>query len=294
MIVDPKRKIAFIHNPKAAGTSLRTVLLKELKVEDKFRFQGFFKNSRDNSMRMENMSHLDWHMFLRVLYEMYDREEICSPADLTYFGIVRDPFRRFCSAIKEFEIKHHEWWTKFNMPLVDFLWEILTPESIWLPEFSWFKPQMSYFPTGRITETYPVHIIGIEDLNKENLVWAKLGLPPLEIPYLNGKSSEAWLDSLSVEHKNKVRAMCWRLYAQDYDFVSPYTAIDLEPTSIRQLMTDLQSMNNMGSYMWKVRSIQAHKADPQHFGFGPPINDDTQLFAQILSTVPYISNPNTR
>jgi hypothetical protein len=266
MIVDPKTKVAFIHNPKAGGTSMRTALLKQLGCADTFRYQGWFQETAARTFHMHNMSHLEWDAFLRV---MRSREtEYGKAEDYKFFGMVRNPLHRFCSSIREFEVKHHQWWTKFNMPLIDFLWEMLTPESIWLPEFSWFKPQMSYFPIDG--SDFKCTVVPVDSLTQEHALWEWLGIAPIKMQTLNQKGSDKWFSELPDTQKEKVSSMCASLYRSDHKTLG----YDLVPATL----------HNMDSYMWKVRSIQGGKLG---ISTTPPA-EDTNIFQQIVETTPPI------
>ena len=267
MIVDEGRKIVFLHNPKAGGTSIRTELLKRLGVPDTYRYQGFFRDPRDGAYHMENMSHLDFQSVARIL----------SPHRLSkyrFFGIVRDPLDRFLSAIREFEVKRHDWYTRFNLPLVDFLWEMLTPESVWLPEFPWFRPQAAFFPSKAYAIEYAHY--SLEDPNLESKISRFLfgADGQFELKHLNSMSSRAWYDALPEEDKHKILTMCEYLYSYDYDFCAHlgYLYPRRQPQPL-----------NHASYLWKVRAIQTPKINPI---LQQPPHDDSTLYEEILTTEP--------
>ena len=267
MIVDEGRKIVFLHNPKAGGTSIRTELLKRLDVPDTFRYQGFFRDRRDGAYHMENMSHLDFEKVAAYL----------SPHRLgqyRFFGILRDPFARFLSAIKEFEVKRHDWYTRFGMSLVDFLWEMLTPESVWLPEFPWFRPQAAFFPQG---DSVPYTTFMLEDPHLEEKISRFLFDAPgsFQLSRLNAKGGDVWFESLPQQDQDRLVTLCQYLYTYDYEFCVRHNAH-------YKLLTPPVPLNH-SSYLWKVRSIQTPKVNPH---LEQPPHDDSTLYEEILTTEP--------
>lgn len=271
MIVDEARELCFLHNPKCGGTSVRTELLRILKVKDKYRYQGFFHDKRDGVMHMENMAHLPFDKVQRIL----------DVENYSFFGIVRDPYWRFVSAIREFESKHSGWYRRFNLPLIDFLWEMLTPESVWLPEFSWFKPQQAFFPPQQ-DWAIPCTIFQLEDPllgDKLNAMLEPYCDERFKLPHLNAKAGSDWVSGLSEVDAARLSTLCQYLYTGDYRFCRDLGYVYEPPSAFQPL--------NHDSYMWKVRAIQTPKVQPS---LVHPTPDGTTLFEQIQNTRPFVCN----
>ncbi len=278
MVVDPKRKIAFIHNPKAAGTSVRTALLNALQCEDVFRYQGFIYSHERQSMQMHNMSHLDWHTFQLVLRS--DPRKWGDPESYRYFGVVRDPYERLKSAVREFHVKHRHWIDRLNGgQTISFLLDMLTPESVWLPEFSWFKPQHVFFPkSGNFDLT--VALLSRDHRSLQE-VWDANFDVPVEFGHLNKKVTDEEDPALPFSrYEQELRSLTRYLYADDYRLLANLFDYPVDSTPVR--------FHNTASYMWAVRGIQTHKVDPETPVAKPYQCYHPYIASQIQETPPFI------
>ncbi len=166
MIISHKHKWVFIHNPKVAGTSVRTVLKPYHDDEREFWHQGWFPNED----RVVDLAHLTadiWH-------------PIVSPS-YTSFGFIRHPYDRFVSGLTEVMRRHC---ADFNdgQDLKKFVVEQMTPANLrWDWRFIHLCPQHFFFFRGnkRVVD----HIGRMESLEED---WAAvntlLGMK-LEIPH---------------------------------------------------------------------------------------------------------------
>lgn len=125
MIISKKHGFAFIHNPKACGTSVRNALSKYHDHPINFWHQGWLKSDG----RVVDLAHLaavDWLQYV--------------PKGTRTFGFVRDPYTRFKSAMAEFQRRHGA-----EFSVVQTL-NALNPASIrWDWRFIHFCPQHYFF-----------------------------------------------------------------------------------------------------------------------------------------------------
>lgn len=92
MIIDDKHKIAFVHIPKCAGTTLRQHL------QEYDRSQGKFTDRVDMH---EKLGMLDYvHIPLFVLKEHFP-EEFQRVQQYWSFAVIRDPYSRFASSVSQ-------------------------------------------------------------------------------------------------------------------------------------------------------------------------------------------------
>lgn len=132
MIISHKNKWAFIHNPKACGTSIRNLLNQYHDDSVQYWHQGWDSTEQ----RVVDMAHLQ---------TSYWYADTMVPDDYTTFGFVRDPYTRFLSARNETRRRHPQ---LFGSE-ADFL-KMLTPANI---RYDWrfihFCPQHSFFFVGQ-------------------------------------------------------------------------------------------------------------------------------------------------
>jgi hypothetical protein len=128
MIICNKGKWAFIHNPKACGTSVREILGRYHDDEVQFWHQGWHRAES----RVVDLAHL-------TADHWYGEDMV--PVEFTTFGFARDPYTRFASAMNETRRRHPQLFTNHG----DFL-KMLTPANI---RYDWrfihFCPQHAFF-----------------------------------------------------------------------------------------------------------------------------------------------------
>jgi len=91
MIIDDAHKVAFVHIPKCAGTSVR----RQLQLLDSY--DGFFFDRRDH----EVLGAIDYCHLPLVFLERHFPDAFAKLCDYRSFALVRDPLTRFVSAIFE-------------------------------------------------------------------------------------------------------------------------------------------------------------------------------------------------
>lgn len=132
MIISHNYKWAFIHNPKACGTSIRDQLSRYHDDHVKYWHQGWDTKEQ----RVVDLAHLQ---------ASYWYEDKLVPHDYITFGFVREPYTRFLSAWNETRRRHPYLFANE----ADFM-KMLTPANIrhdW--RFIHFCPQHSFFFVGQ-------------------------------------------------------------------------------------------------------------------------------------------------
>lgn len=235
MIVSQSHRFVFFHNPKAGGSSLRKVF-QTFTEDDYFRYHGFING------RFYPMSHLDGTMSLYVARQKYGDQIL----DYNRLMIVRDPLTRFVSAASEFAYKYHDWYKKFNLSLKDFLLEMLTPESIELPQFTWFKPQYRFCAPN--TVIYPLETLSY---NWKELC-AYLGIGEVSLPKENGSSNRD--DVLDPDDPDVADRVSY-LYEEDYRWLNRMLSSGPVPSPHRYFRP-VERQLKADSYFWEVRNIK--------------------------------------
>lgn len=101
MIISNKRRFAFIHNPKAAGTTVRFALEKFDSYNGKF-----WRNSCEQLGRYHDMAHLSAASLARFFPREYAKVQ-----EYFSFGYVRHPISRFFSGFNE---THKQLWMQLS------------------------------------------------------------------------------------------------------------------------------------------------------------------------------------
>lgn len=262
MIVSHSKKFVFLHNPKAGGSSLRRVFLQYAK-DDRFRYHGFVNG------RLYPLSHLPGTLAMRVLQS----ETPNFSRDYKIVMLYRDPLARFISAASEFELKYRDWYQKFNLPVKEFLMQMLTPESLQLPHFSWFQLQKEFWPS--FTYLPNTRLVSVEDLAIPGTDhWASL-LDFLELPFQPLPVENSGIERpgrLSADDP-EVRSRVAMLYADDYDWFNSLSYYN-SPDSIKYLRP-VETTLQTDSYLWGLHSVKRSQARLTRTLL-PPLNKELQ------------------
>lgn len=188
MIISNKYEWAFIHNPKACGTSIRQVLGKYHDAASTYWHQGWDKMES----RVVDLAHLQ---------ASYWYSSSAVPAHFTTFGFVRDPYTRFISSMNETRRRHPQLFTSDS----DFL-KMLTPANI---RYDWrfihFCPQHTFFFHQ---EKRVVDFIGrFENLNDDwhnlrGIIGTRLNDIPKTLPHARPSASDHGLTPEMVQLVN--------------------------------------------------------------------------------------------
>lgn len=131
MIISHKHRFIFAHNPKAAGTSIRTALSSFHDDTRSFWHQGWLPTEE----RIIDLAHLTADLWTPLVERSY-----------TSFGFVRDPYSRFKSGLSEVMRRHGQ---EFGTDPVEFVMERMTPANIrWDWRFVHLCPQHYFFYIG--------------------------------------------------------------------------------------------------------------------------------------------------
>ncbi len=163
MIISHPLKFFFIHNPKAAGSSVRKALLPYNTSEVELWHQRYVP-TLDRIVDMSHLCALDAPHVVEV------------PSGFFRFGFLRNPYSRFFSAIREHARQNNR---DLSTPelISEFVLRELSPVTVrfhW--QFSHFCPQHYYFYSGN---TLTADYLGRQETLQED--WLKilsiLGLP---------------------------------------------------------------------------------------------------------------------
>jgi hypothetical protein len=98
MIISDEKKFIFLHNPKAAGTSVRKLLIDQYDTRQNF-FWGLYKGGTLNrTIDKAHMSLADFKVLFPGDFDLLDEYFV--------FAFVRNPFERYVSSFFEF-VRHH-------------------------------------------------------------------------------------------------------------------------------------------------------------------------------------------
>ncbi len=190
MIISHKHKFAFIHNPKAGGTSMRKAFEKYHDHETVFWHQGWLEAEE----RVVDLAHLQMDYWGGIV-----------PADYKTIGFVRNPYDRFRSSMAEFQRRYSDEFT------IEQTLDMLTPANIrWDWRFIHFCPQHYFFYD--YAERSFTQIGKMEHLEEDwerALEW--LGLDHEEIP------QERPSLKIDMEFTPKVMQLIWDLYHKDFN-----------------------------------------------------------------------------
>lgn len=138
MIISQRSKFVFIHNPKVAGTSIRTAIGDRHDWSTHFWHQGW----SEEAQRVVDLAHIPYR-------DLPDDVKSIISQSFT-FVFVRDPMSRFWASLAEFRRQHADWEELARMPAEGLLNHVLTPAAIrhdW--RFTHFCPQHAFFYDGR-------------------------------------------------------------------------------------------------------------------------------------------------
>lgn len=90
MIIDERHQLAFVHIPKCAGTSIRSLL------QEFDRNSGFFS---DKVSEHPDLGMIDYVHIPLFILERYFPKDFCSIKKFSSFAVVRDPYSRFASSL---------------------------------------------------------------------------------------------------------------------------------------------------------------------------------------------------
>ncbi|TVO35969.1 sulfotransferase family 2 domain-containing protein [Vibrio algivorus] len=213
MIISKDKKFVFIHNPKAAGTSVRNVLSQYDSFENFFWHRGYI----DGIDHAVDKPHIALNDLSKTEYYKY-----LISSDYFVFGFVRNPYDRVYSAYQE---KCRQW----KDTTLDFNDFILTIDEVKIRydyEFVHFCPQHYFFYNGK---KRVVDYIGkLEYIDVEfKVVSAFLSIGIQSLPLLN-TTSETEGSYLKYYNEKSIEIIN-RLYEKDfilfgYDMVGEYTS----------------------------------------------------------------------
>jgi hypothetical protein len=152
VIISHKHKWVFVHNPKVAGTSVRSALAPYHDDSREFWHQGWFP-PEDRVIDLAHMTADIWHPIVDPRY--------------TSFGFVRHPYARFVSGLTEVMRRHCK---DFAPDLRRFVMEQMTPANLrWDWRFIHLCPQHNFFFRGskRVVD----HVGRMENLAQD---WAAI------------------------------------------------------------------------------------------------------------------------
>ena len=208
MIICDPLKFFFIHNPKAAGSSIRKRLLP-------------FNTSKIELWHQRYIPALDRIADLSHLAALDVPHVVDVPSDYFRFGFLRNPYRRFFSAIKEHSRQNS---VDLSTPelISEFVLRSLTPANV---RFSWqyshFCPQHFYFYAGnKLVADY----LGRQETLQED--WRKilaiLGLPEelADLPHERQTEGSDTADICSLSEPAVARIN--QLYARDWFYFGHY------------------------------------------------------------------------
>lgn len=195
MIISQKHKLCFLHNPKVAGTSIRTLLKEYHDYPVNFWRLGILKERG----RTYNLPHLPYDDLPESIKNTIE--------DHFAFGFVRDPLSRFKSSYREFYDIFKDSWNIASLDVNDFVKFMLTPMNLrfdW--RFSHFCPQHYFFYSG---DELQADFIGKYESLKEDLLKVQelvgFDFGAQNVPAMNTKDEESdlnlSLDSLATLQK---------------------------------------------------------------------------------------------
>jgi hypothetical protein len=214
MIISHSHRFVFIHNPKAAGSSIRKALLPYNTSELELWHQRYIP-SLDRIVDMSHLCALDIPHVLDV------------PPGFFRFGFLRNPYSRFFSAVREHARQNSRDLSSTPELINEFVLRELNPVTVrfhW--QFSHFCPQHYYFYSGN---TLTADYLGRQETLKED--WVKilsiLGFP-LEMSELSNERQYS-ADSESAPYSWKITdlseeavARINQLYVKDWFYFDHY------------------------------------------------------------------------
>lgn len=168
MLISHKHRFVFIHNPKVGGTTLNKFLTTHSEP-DVYHKRGLVGGV------VTDLTHY------RV--EQWSEELIRAYEDGYYFfGVVRNPYEKFLSAMSEHTFQHSDLVEKFGKPLEELLpVQLNRSVAVYDWRYTHFCPQSEYFCLdGRLLD---INVFRLEDINEwwgELFLKLNLPTPPLE------------------------------------------------------------------------------------------------------------------
>lgn len=214
MIISHAHRFAFIHNPKVAGTSVRSALGQYHDYHKTFWHQGMYNG------RVHDLAHIPFTDLLD------DDVDAVRKRGLFIFGFVRDPLERFWSAVHEFRRQHGDW-SIARLPAEDLVCSVLNEGNIacdW--RFVHFCPQWRFFPThlssgNGVTLPDDVKVFKHEDFRA---AWAEItdylnslgtGIPAV-IPLSNARhradAKQEHLSTAAIDRLHRLYSIDFRLF----------------------------------------------------------------------------------
>jgi len=200
MIISQRHELAFVHNPKVGGTSIRQAIGHLHDGPIPFWHQDWDPNSD----RVVDLAHLT--------VDQWDDPDVI-PANYFTFGFVRNPYTRFWSALNEFLRRHGQYMpiTKDNISMM------LTPANI---RYDWrfvhFCPQHAFFYQGNRCR---VDFIGRQERMERD--WAAVAaltgnVMPAALPEEKARATTADLYDPDLKDQAFVQNLINRLYLKDF------------------------------------------------------------------------------
>ncbi|MEL7090178.1 MAG: sulfotransferase family 2 domain-containing protein [Pseudomonadota bacterium] len=199
MIISEKHAFAFIHIPKCAGTSIRSMIT----AADPDRFQQWGWNWMPRHQRYGDTAHMPLiDLAPHLLAQVRDYRAIT---------VVRDPLDRFFSSVEQ-HFSQHDY--RARKSVEEFVFELNTTNIRYDPAYVHFCPQHYFIAIG--PKTHVDDILRFEDETwpeafREILIEQKMPEDKLVLPQLN-KRKEARQEPLSDEALSHL----YRLYKRDY------------------------------------------------------------------------------
>jgi Sulfotransferase family len=245
MIISHAHKFIFFHNPKAGGTSIRKTLLPFADNKDHYRYYGKINGN------IEILSHLPGELAYQLLIAQHG-EQVRFYKKII---LVRDPIQRFISAASQFAHNYADWFSKFGLPLDEFLMEMLSPEAFAMQQFTLFRPQRSFFPNSIHVNVFPLELLGSDGPRGWGSLLAFLGLPQLPLLQENCRS-ESSIYRLNPKDE-KILSKIAYLYSDDYEYLSRITH---EGLPLVNYTKPKETFAKFDSYFWGVRNIKRFQA----------------------------------
>lgn len=145
MIISSSHRFVFVHNPKVAGSSVRKMLLPFNSSSNELWHQRYIPELQ----RVVDMSHLSADEFEVLRKHRYLGSDDSIPRYFR-FGLVRDPYTRFFSALKEYSRQHEIDVHSSRERMEEFALSRLNSTNV---RYDWtlshFRPQHHFFFEGR-------------------------------------------------------------------------------------------------------------------------------------------------
>lgn len=213
MIIDKSRRLVFIHVPKTAGTTLRAALRSRGGELSEFWHQGYHQ-AED---RIVDLAHLPSHMWTKIVEQ--------TATGFTTFGVVRNPFTRFRSGLKEV---HRRFADEFELHTQSGLMQFVSRLDQTSIRYDWrlihLCPQVCFTHlNGRCLLD---HVLRQEFLPHDLLAVSHV-IGSLHVGSPERESSGSELNEFLVDISDQLDEKVLALYRQDFEIF--YPEIDLPP-----------------------------------------------------------------